>query len=373
MNHAIQTTKVINDNQEITKFIIDKINNTNLSLRDIAKSIGELGLNNSLQIVKKIAKEIVFYNSETDYNERFYHFDKISDDIKQLIIHDILYTKLPLNKIAELRGVAFGTVQKISIHEIKDFKLDFVHQERFPKDITTVIGLETHKTINKLITKHFKEKFEIPYISEPKIYPNSQMGADGFLPNENQFLQNLLENLNNELNLMNELSGNFDNSLKNIKGILFDFTSNTSDSNIIDKILKYEAPELFIFIVGTQWYKYANIKELPIEHPKFNLIKYLDNVKIISHSLFKDLIKIRGKNKELFQKIINANYLQDLEELKKINTSLDINLNSTEDLRNYYIHKKFIIKKFTEYFSNLERYYKQESKPSRQEIIDKFL
>ena len=374
--------KEINKKQEIEKLIIDRIQNTNDSLREIAKNMAELGVNNSIQIVKKMAKEVVFYNNEREYNNRFPAHDEISEEIRAKVINDIINTNLPVIKIADLRGVAYGTVRNISKYEIREIDPNYDHETRFPIDLSNTIGTETHKGINKIITKHFKENFNVLYVSEPKIYPNSNRGPDGFIPNDNNFLQERLNDPNNEFDLTIELfnidknNNNRDEILEKlsnrIKGIIFDYTNDVSDKNMIRKCLKYEAPELMLFIVGTQWYKYSETRELPKNHPDFVKVKYPDNVKIISHDLFLDFIRLKGNNKDNFQNIMKANYLQDLDKITKFSSSQILESYNTEDLRQYYIIKGYIKKDFDEYFNGIERMQELKSN-SKQEIIDKYL
>jgi hypothetical protein len=379
--HLIQiknTCKLINDNQEIDKFILDKIQHTKLSQREISDHLNEMGFEVSHDTVGKVAKEIIYQDDKEGYERRFPFYDKLSDDRIKIIDKDIQTTNLTMNQIANLRQVSITSIRKIS-EKIQDSTIDYDHSIRFPQDKTIYVGRETHKGINNELTIHLKENFNTLYVSEPRIYPNSRMGTDGLIPNDKNFLQDRLTNekngnyLANEIFNINSLNPEELKKFKHIKAIQVDFTSDISDDNIISKTIKYESPDTLTMIVGTQWYNYEDTKALPPDHSEYNQILYSENTKVISHNLFADFVGLEKENLQKINEIIQYNYNHDLDSLISINDSNDTKTFNTQDLKEYLINNQLIKKDFEEYFKELERKFGSKPNCKKQRIIDEYI
>ena len=184
----------------------------------------------------------------------------------------------------------------------------------------------------------------------------------------NNFLKQRLTNPKNGKKLVKRL-GISPKDIKKIKATQFDFSNDISDENVINKIEKYQSPGTLLFIVRTKWDYYNEIKELPNN----DIIKYPENIKIISHDLFADLIGISGKDREIFNNIITLNNNKDLVALKALyNYDLSsVNINNTNHFKEELIQKKLIKEDFNEYFKfeNL----KSEDKIEKQLELDYFI
>ena len=271
---------------------------------------------------------------------------KLSEGKKKEIIRYILNTNKNLHEIADKLGVNRKTVSRISQKIV--FQDDIrAHQIRFPKDIDKEIGTFTHKNINLILTNVIDNNSNSRYYSEPKIFPDLR-SSDGIIPEYNHFLEERLKNSINGRDLMEAL-GISQRDIKNIKATQFDFTNDLCEENILNKIEKYQSPGTLFLIVGTKWISYSDVKELPTN----DIIKYPKNIKIISHELFADLIGISGKDRVLFNNIIDLNNNKDLEALK-ILYNYDLSSNNTyngNQLKEELIQKGLIKKKFSEFFN----------------------
>jgi len=107
-----------------------------------------------------------------------------------------------------------------------------------------------------------------------------------------------------------------------------------------------------LYIVGTQWYPYDHVKPLPNDKN----ILYSENIKVISYELFSDFIKLQGKAKEHFERIIDLNYNTDLETLKKIHESNNVKWNNKDRLRRELKQKGLIKRSVNEYFKMPTKY-----------------
>ena len=291
---------------------------------------------------------------------------KLNYDKKQVIIDYIQNSSLNLHEIAKKCKVHRKTVSNISQHSV--FKGDInAHATRFPKDLDCDIGTYTHKNINSIVTRVVSNISNSRYFSEPKIFPDLR-SSDGIIPEYNNFLEQRLKNPVNGKFLVKSL-GISSNDIINIKATQFDFTNDISETNVINKIEKYQSPGTLFFIVGTKWDNYSDVKELP----KNDIIKYPENIKVISHELFADLIGISGKEREIFNNIIDLNNKKDLDALKTlyIYDLSSVDTYNANDLKEELVQKKLIKKDFNEYFKfeNL----KTEEKNNKQLELDSFI
>ncbi len=103
-----------------------------------------------------------------------------------------------------------------------------------------------------------------------------------------------------------------------------------------------------LFIVGTKWHHYDEVMELPNDQ----MIKYPENVKVISHDLFANLIGLEGDNRTTYNRIIDLNYDNDLEAITALyNCELSyINTYNTEELKHDLMQTGLIKENFDDYF-----------------------
>ncbi len=140
----------------------------------------------------------------------------------------------------------------------------------------------------------------------------------------------------------NSIGDKFDH----IKAIQIDLTNDVTDQNIIVKCNKYERPDLMLYIVGTNWYPYDLTKPLPND----NSILYPENTKVISHELLADFIGLQGEERERYERIINLNYDEDIDSLKKLHNENKIDWYNKANLREE-LKQKGLIRRFdNEYF-----------------------
>ena len=124
-----------------------------------------------------------------------------------------------------------------------------------------------------------------------------------------------------------------------------------------------------LFIVGTKWDYFEEVKKLPNN----SIIKYPENIKIISHNLFADFIGILGEEREIFDRIIELNNNKELDALRTLfyNDLSYVDTYNAKDLKNELIQRKLIKNSFDEYFhfTNL----KSEERIEKQLDLDSFL
>ena len=108
---------------------------------------------------------------------------------------------------------------------------------------------------------------------------------------------------------------------------------------------------------------------MPIDYK----IKYPENVRVVSNDLGAAFIGLEGKEKSLYEKIMEFNYDHDLNSLKMLyNYDLSsINNHDTRELKEDLIQKGLINENFNEYFHfpNL----KTDEKNEKQLDLDYFL
>ncbi|MHA2183190.1 MAG: hypothetical protein ACXAAH_17360, partial [Promethearchaeota archaeon] len=278
----------------------------------------------------------------------------------------IINTRLNISEIAEKNSVSSPSVSIISQRDVFQDNTES-HRKRFPIDENLEIGTFTHLNLNSLLTKTINDLPNQKYYAEPNIYPDKRR-PDGFILEDNKFIYQRITNpkIGNHLRSKIELDPL---NLDHIKGTQFDFTNDISDENLIDKIEKYQSKDTLLVIVGTRWHLYNEIKHLPIDYR----IKYPQNIRVISHNLGADLIGLRGKDKDIFERIIDLNVDHDLNSLKALyNYDLSsVNTHNTEELKTDLIQKKLIKEDFNELF-NFDKINKKNPK-EKQLDLDPFL
>ena len=200
--------------------------------------------------------------------------------------------------------------------------------------------------INAILTNVIHESYNHKYYSEPSIYQDRRK-PDGMILENNNFLHDRLTNPKNGQYLSISLKID-SNKIDHIKTTQVDFTNDVSNENIVNKIEKYQSKDTILMIVGTKWYPYEETKPLPDDAR----IKYPENIKVISHDLFADLIGLEGENREYYNKVIEFNYYNNLNSLKALyNYDLSYtNTHNTIELKQDLIQRNLIKESFDEYF-----------------------
>lgn len=438
----------INKNQEITKYIIDKVMNTKLSKNKIADSIRNFGLNLSWDTVNKVAKNEVFKGDKERHDRRFLRIpyeienkiikileeeakkesptplneiwrdlnevvpistiqniakrnlgedlykkkwtsntDLISEDLRSEI-EDILLHEFEKKNPRSLRSIAddFPNVSKniptniakeiftdeefdakwgqIIPVEVKQGIIDLLKKEYkekypitisimsdlFPVSNSTILrlgrklfgedrftnkwhnddvirsGYLGHQCINKRLTKFFQGK-NIKYYCELEIFHDYRR-VDGLLINI-EYLYRRLFNLHNAYYL-NTILDIEKKVYSKIKAIVFEFTSDITVANVINKVSKYQHPQIMLFIINTgkYWKDPTSIIINDID------VIYPDNFRIINYNFFLKLIGLDEDEeyKKRFLEIIEYISKRDIKNLKKCSSS-NLTLNHGKELR----------------------------------------
>ncbi len=205
-----------------------------------------------------------------------------------------------------------------------------------PKELSSVVGTKGHQLIGYLLSTSF-EKLNIKYFYEPYIY--SDRKPDGVFVITDSILKYFMSNLNFLRKLNMDIA-----FIEKKKFIAIDYTSNLRYSNLLEKIEKYQHPDVILIIVGLYWnFK----KEIYNFTSRPNILKYPNNVKIISSDVFSKIFK-NFKYSKKFNKILNLIQRLDILTLEKI--EFDKNkLNDTQDLRKYLKEKGFMKKDIKEF------------------------
>ena len=411
-NKLINAAKKVNENGEIPQYVMEKTIKSNLSMRAISNELKEKGiylshhaigdyardhvLENeyakierfpspteiiSNELYEKIKEEVKkFYpipqrwiskklgvsrttieriakkeNTKEEYERKWPAREKISDVTRNSIINDIKKTNLNMIQIADKHDISPNSVKRYAKEFVfKDENKSY--ENRFPNDVYRLLGTLTHYCILDELTLFFRKYHKETLFAEPKIYPSNSKGSDGLILNDQNFLQKRLKDPNNTNDLSflihNIPTKSLNTQFDHIKAIQFDLTNDVTDNNIIRKCLKYQRPDLMLYIVGTRWYPYDLVKPLP----KDKSIIYHENIKVISHELFTDLIGLQGKTKEHFEQIIDLNDNVDIDTLTKIHELNNIKWNNKIQLRRELKQKGLIKRSINEYFKIPTKY-----------------
>lgn len=326
--------------EEIRCQIIERITEeTPDSLTKIAEN-----LNLGVMTLVRIAREN--YQGNIDiYREKWPEAkDWVSEEVKEQIKFDILNSfDLSQLDIAIKHNVSHTVVNNLALKQI--FKDNYKkYRERFPSDDSRISGTLSHSRINDLLTKFFYDEKKVIYISEPRIYPNSLKGADGLILNvkDQKFLE---QQFKNNSNLAQQIGINKEN-LDCIISFQFDYTNNLSTENIVKKILKYEHPNIVLFIIGNNWF----FKTETIPLPEDNRIRFPENTKIISPNLLCEFIELNNEYRNQFFEILEYNKTYDIISLYNIPRLSNDELFYTRDLKDFLKEMKLIKKDINEFF-----------------------
>ena len=141
-----------------------------------------------------------------------------------------------------------------------------------------VIGHRFHRVLNDQLTLHFLIYY-IKYFVEIPIYPSRR--PDELLIVNKRLLELIFKN-----DLIAKILNITYHTFKNLKIIAIEITSDLSDLNLVKKILKYQRPDVFLLIVGYNWY-FDDLKKMV---PKDNRVIFPENIRILSIELFAQLI-----------------------------------------------------------------------------------
>ncbi|MFX1298952.1 MAG: OmpL47-type beta-barrel domain-containing protein, partial [Promethearchaeota archaeon] len=185
------------------------------------------------------------------------------------------------------------------------------------------------------------------YYTEPKIYPDKTIWADGLVLNDSKFLQARLTIPNDAQELAEELAIDPAN-VEHIKALQFIYTSDLSEEKIIELSATYQTIDIMLFIVGLSWptFQYEQTMNLPQD----DRIDYPENIRIINHELFADLVGLEDKFRSRFDKIIELHQSFDSNALKKIHDSFKDIPHTTVDLKENLRQKGLLHKDFDDYF-----------------------
>ena len=156
----IEEIKQIQNNQEISKFIKDKIQNLKLSQNEISKKFNETGLSISRKAIGNYALNQVFKGNKVEYNKRFDKslepkikgriINRINVEVEKYIAgaqHDSLY------KIAkEFPEVSKTMIDKIAKNEISQD----IYAKMWPSTSGTV-DLKTKQNVRNVIEREVQE------------------------------------------------------------------------------------------------------------------------------------------------------------------------------------------------------------------------
>ena len=292
------------------------------SLNEISRITGV-----SLDTVKNIAQEI--YGD--DYEKEFPTPDLSEEKIEEVIELVSKEDHDTLKDISRETEISKPTIRRLA----QDF-YGGDYEKEFPRDFAAHKGVIVHSLGNDLATRSFDEKRKqdpnIPkYYSEIMIFKElgdkngDSKHPDGGFPNDMGYLRVLLTD-----EMLRELKLDSDASDRN-KIVIFDYTNELSDENIINKIIKYQHAEIMFFIVGTNWYHdwVGRVRDLP----DVSRVKYPNNIRVINIDLFADLIDLEDIYREKLREIIRLNKNNDLDALVEIKENTNIMKHDTNELR----------------------------------------
>ncbi len=212
---------------------------------------------------------------------------------------------------------------------IEEEKDKFRNFDKIEKELQLKIAAIplAYTCINNVMTAYF-DQLGIKYYSNPDIYPETQGNINGLILNDSKFLERRLADASVGEKLSNDLSLQPDQT-SHINGIQFLYTNDLTEKSLIKMCYQYQNSQMLLLIVGIQWpsFEYDDL----IAVPRDNSIKHKDNIRIINNDLLLRLIGIEGNNKDIFNKIIEANF--DYNELNVLLKKIETQLHDTEELK----------------------------------------
>ncbi|WP_371805711.1 hypothetical protein [Candidatus Lokiarchaeum ossiferum] len=204
--------------------------------------------------------------------------------------------------------------------------------------------------LSSLITE-FGHKSGLIYYTNPKIYQDETIVADGLILNDTQFLQYRLTSQGDGKNL----AAQFDidaGKIAHVKALQFIYTTDLSWENLIETSLKYQRMDVMLFIVGLSWPLQS---EQCISLPQDSQIEYPDNIRIIRHNLFADLVGLKEDYKMQYNLIVHYCQSTNVKALKTILHSLNNHLYTNSDLKDDLKRKGLIRDTVQEFFTSTDK------------------
>ena len=282
--------------------------------------------------------------------------DSVDSFLKEDIIPPPIYILVYINSLDINRGTFAKYARNYLIDTYGEMRGNELFDSMWSVALHLTLGRINHILINRVLTKNFNQ-YNIKFISEPNIYPTQR--PDGVLLIDEYTIQFFSQN-HAVLNFL----GISINDLKNVKLIVFDYTSDISDARVVKKIKKYQHPEVFLFIVGTRWCGDVLMKTLPDS----NEIKFPGNIRIINYKVLYSLVRFSTKLIQMFDLIVKLSELNKLDVLESLIESYKIELYKTDMLKDLLIKQKKIIFKINEYLDFGKREYKIKTTLSKEEI-----
>ena len=198
-----------------------------------------------------------------------------------------------------------------------------LYEKMWPYDfLAAKTGTLVHRIINEFLTIYLKNFQNIKYFSTPAVYPTRK--PDGLILKSKKLL--LLLKSNNDI--LKKLHLDLD-ILNRVKALVFDFTSDVSQQNIVNKILKYQHPEIFLFIIGYRWYD-SNVY---LKIPDYRGIIDKKKIKIISIENLWKLFSIPLDLRQELKKTLMLAIDRDIDSLSDISFLENEELYNTDSLR----------------------------------------
>ncbi len=273
-----------------------------------------------------------------------YRFDWLDYrcDLAKNFLDDVLiplFGKVPNRNMIRAKG--FGGFPKTLKKKCNLTYLELIESagHEYYINLRFIVGHRFHRLLNDQFTLHFLSYY-IKYFVEPNIYPSRR--PDGLLIVNKEILNLILENdwIAKKLNINS-------NNFKNLKLIIVEITSDLSDSNLVEKVLKYQHQDVFLFIVGYKWYFDDSIKTIPNDYR----VLFSENIRILSVELFAQLIGISEKQ---LKKIKHYEKLAENHDIKSLKQEIILpreELFHKDDLKKELINLNLIEDKISEYLN----------------------
>ncbi|MFX0011341.1 MAG: hypothetical protein ACFE9R_13580, partial [Candidatus Hermodarchaeota archaeon] len=230
---------------------------------------------------------------------------------------------------AELFSQCRNISNQLIENGVVEEKDKFRNLERIEKELQLKLAAIplTYTCINNLMTAYF-DQLGVKYYSNPEIYPKTHGTIHGLVLNDTKFLESRLTNATSGERLIDDLNLTPDQT-SHINGIQFLYTQDLTEESLIKMCNQFQNPQMLLLIVGVQWPNFEYNETIAV--PRDVSIKYRENIRIINNDLFIRFIGIEGKNRDLFNKIIDSDF--DYNELEVIIGKIETDLHDTEELK----------------------------------------
>jgi hypothetical protein len=190
-----------------------------------------------------------------------------------------------------------------------------------------------YSCINDLLTKYFDD-IGIKYYYNPQIYDDMNKQIHGLILTDDKFLIQ-----------------DVDPSIRDkIKAIQILFVGDISNIDIRKLAKMFQSPSMIFIIIGIKWSKDVESQISELNQDK--KIKYPENIKLVNHHLFANLIGLKGTYEVALEEIIHLYDHSDIDILQKSHESSAVRMHDTKELIQDLKDKGLIKKKLKEYFHN---------------------